>query len=209
MEISRRKFLRGTAAAAASLSVAGFLGGISAYADSPTEAETTQPVQKPMMAIQQIMLGSLTGTEQKALDVLAAVKEAGYEAIELNDFMIHPTSLSVKLMTQLAGMPIGNGGKLDWPSLITQSGLKVPSIHQYLDAMENDLDSVIAECETFGAKKVVLTGMYRYDYSSTESVLDLANRLNAAGQQLSDAGIELLYHNHNCEFLRLDEGDSA
>lgn len=34
-----------------------------------------------MMAIQQIMLGTLTGTEEKALETLAAVKAAGFEGI--------------------------------------------------------------------------------------------------------------------------------
>lgn len=57
--------------------------------------------------------------------------------------------------------------------------------------------------------KVVLTGMYRYDYSDMDNVKNLANRLNAAGKRLAEGGVHLLYHNHNCEFLRLSDGESA
>lgn len=201
MELTRRKFLR-TAAFSALGVAAGLLPGVNASAEESKE-------EKPMMAVQQIMLGTLTGTEEKARQTLAAVRDAGFEAIELNDFMLHPTSFSVKMMTQLAGMPIGNGGKLDWPTLIAESGLRVPSLHHYLNTMEDDPDAVLAECETFHTDMVVLTGMYRYDYSTTDSVKALAQRLNAAGKRMAESGIQLLYHNHNCEFLRLEDGRSA
>lgn len=201
MELTRRKFLQ-TAAFSALGAAVGTMPSVTAYAEA-------KPDGKPMMAVQQIMLGTLTGTEEKALQTLAAVRDAGFEAIELNDFMIHPTSFSVKMMTQLAGMPIGNGGKLDWPALIAESGLKVPSLHHYLNTMEDDPDAVLAECETFHTDMVVLTGMYRYDYSTAESVKSLAQRLNAAGKRMAEGGVQLLYHNHNCEFLRLEDGQSV
>lgn len=201
MELTRRKFLQ-TAAFSVLGAAVGAMPSVTAYAEA-------KPDDKPMMSVQQIMLGTLTGTEEKALQTLAAVRDAGFEAIELNDFMIHPTSFSVKMMTQLAGMPIGNGGKLDWPALIAESGLKVPSLHHYLNTMEDDPDAVLAECETFHTDMVVLTGMYRYDYSTAESIKALAQRLNAAGKRMAEGGVQLLYHNHNCEFLRLEDGQSA
>lgn len=168
MELNRRKFLQGTAASAVMMAMSGILPGVTAFAEGPETAAATG--EKPMMAIQQIMLGTLTGTEEKALETLAAVKAAGFEGIELNAFMIHPTSFAIKMMTQMAGMPIGNGGKLDWPSIIAASGLKVSSLHQYLDAMESDPDSVLEECGVYNTDKVVLTGMYRYDYSDMDNV---------------------------------------
>lgn len=207
MELNRRKFLQGTAASAVMMAMSGILPGAAAFAEGSETAATTG--EKPMMAIQQIMLGTLTGTEEKALETLAAVKAAGFEGIELNAFMIHPTSFAIKMMTQMAGMPIGNGGKLDWPSIIAASGLKVSSLHQYLDAVESDPDSVLEECGVYNTDKVVLTGMYRYDYSDMDNVKSLANRLNAAGKRLAEGGVHLLYHNHNCEFLRLSDGESA
>ena len=43
-------------------------------------------------AIQQIMLGTVMKNEAEAAETLKRVKAAGYDAIELNGFMIKPTS---------------------------------------------------------------------------------------------------------------------
>ncbi len=51
-----------------------------------------------------------------------------------------------------------------------------------------------------------MTGMYRFDYFDENAVKQLAQRLNKAGETLSESGIMLLYHNHNVEFSRLKSG---
>ena len=160
-------------------------------------------------AVQQIMLGSVTNNAKQAKATLQAVKDAGYDGIELNGFMIRPTSFFVRMLTSLAGMPTGKGSKLDWLSLVKESGLEVVSIHEDLGSIERDINAVIKECQDFGANKVVITGMYRFDYSSKENVLSLAKRLNEAGAKLKENGITLLYHNHNVELLKVDEKNRA
>ena len=67
-----------------------------------------------LIGVQQIMIGSRCSSEEKAAAVLAAIRGAGYDGIELNSFMIHKTGFLVKAMTRAAGMPVGNGGSLDW-----------------------------------------------------------------------------------------------
>lgn len=160
-------------------------------------------------AVQQFMLGTVLNTEVQARDTLQKMKEAGYDGIELCSFMIHPTPFVVKLLTKAAGMPVGNGGKLDWVSLIRESGMKVPAIHQYLDAIEKDPAGAVAECAAFSTDTVVITGMYRFDYTDRVKVLELAKRLNQTGSILKHSGIRLLYHNHNAEFLPVQPGLSA
>lgn len=160
-------------------------------------------------AVQQIMLGSVTNNAKRAKATLQAVKDAGYDGIELNGFMIRPTSFLVRMLTSLAGMPTGKGGKLDWLSLVKESGLEVVSIHEDLGSIERDINAIIKECRDFGTNKVVITGMYRFDYSSKENVLSLAKRLNQAGAKLKENGITLLYHNHNVELLKVDEKNRA
>lgn len=160
-------------------------------------------------AVQQIMLGSVTENGSTARDTLSQIKKAGYEGIELNGFMIRPTPFMVRMLTKAAGMPTGKGGKLDWKSLITESGLKVTSVHEDLGGIERDPEGIIREAEEFGTKYIVLTGMYRFDYSNQEAMKDLRKRLNTAGKQLKEGGIELLYHNHNCEFRKLPSGETA
>ena len=160
-------------------------------------------------AVQQIMLGSVTNNAKQAKATLQAVKDAGYDGIELNGFMIRPTSFFVRMLTSLAGMPTGKGGKLDWLSLVKESGLEVVSIHEDLGSIERDINAIIKECQDFGTNKVVITGMYRFDYSSKENVLSLAKRLDEAGAKLKENGITLLYHNHNVELLKVDEKNRA
>jgi sugar phosphate isomerase/epimerase len=51
--------------------------------------------------------------------------------------------------------------------------------------------------------------MYRFDYSDAAQVKELVQRLNRAGETLHQAGLQFLYHNHNCEFLKLSTGKCA
>jgi sugar phosphate isomerase/epimerase len=159
--------------------------------------------------VQQIMLGTVTSTEEQTRQTLKRIKAAGYDGLELNRFMIHPSSLMVRLMTRAAGMPTGNGGKLDWPGLIRDSGLSVASLGVDLGSLEREADQVIRDARAFATDTVVVTGMYRFDYGNEAAVRELAQRLNKAGQLLKEEGLSLLYHNHNVELLRLPSGKRA
>ena len=160
-------------------------------------------------AVQQIMLGSVTKNEKQALETLKTIKSAGYDGIELNGFMIRPTSFMVRMMTKMAGMPVGKGGNLDWKSLLTQTGLSVVSVHEDLGTIGRETDRVIAEAKSFGTDKIVITGMYRFDYSDKGAVQKLAQDLNAAGEKLKKEGIQRLYHNQNCEFRKVEANRTA
>ncbi len=157
-------------------------------------------------AVQQFQLGTVLNNEKQALDTMGRMKAAGYEGIELCAFMIHPTPFMVKMLTKAAGMPVGNGGKLDWKGLVKQAGLSVPSVHQYLNSIEENPEAAEEEAKAFGANFITVTGMYRFDYSDEKQVAELAGRLNKAGEILAKSGIGLLYHNHNVEFSRLKSG---
>lgn len=163
----------------------------------------------PVKAVQQFMLGTVMNNEKQAADTMCQMRDAGYNGIELCNFMIHPSGFMVKLMTKAAGMPVGNGGKLDWQRLVKESGLLVVSIHQDLGSIERDAAQVADEAKRFGTDKIVVTGMYRFPYGDEKAVRELAGRLNAAGRALLAEGISLFYHNHNCEFLRVAPGKTA
>ena len=155
-------------------------------------------------AVQQFMLGSVLKKEASVRETLAAVKAAGYDSIELCGFMLHPMGFVIRLLTKAAGMPVGSGGNLDWEKLVRESGLNVVSVHQDLGSIERDTTAVAEEAKRFGTDTVVITGMYRFDYGSEEAVQELSRRLNAAGKALSEQGIRLLYHNHNCELRKVN-----
>ena len=157
-------------------------------------------------AVQQIMLGTVTGNEDQARKTLNRIKTAGFDGLELNRFMIHPTSFLVRMLTKAAGMPTGKGGKLNWEKLVKESSLSVISLHTDLGSLEREPENVAEDAKTFDTDTVVITGMYRFDYSNESSVRELAKRLNKAGEALKQTGLSLLYHNHNVELLHVKPG---
>ena len=158
----------------------------------------------PTKAVQQFMLGTVLSNENEARQTLAAMKAAGYDGIELCGFMIHPIGFMVRLLTKAAGMPVGKGGNLDWHALVKEAGLQVVSLHTDLGSLERDAKAAADEAKSFGTKYVVITGMYRFDYGDEATMHDLAARLNKAGAALKAEGVELLYHNHNCELRHVN-----
>ncbi|WP_026516146.1 sugar phosphate isomerase/epimerase family protein [Butyrivibrio sp. MC2021] len=162
-----------------------------------------------LTGVQQIMIGSRCNSHESAFSTLKAIKDAGYDGIELNEFMIKPTPFIVRLLTKFAGMPTGSGGKLNWKELIAESGLKVISLHSYLNSIEENPEAVAKEAMSFGTDTVVITGMYRFDYGNASEVKKLAERLNKAGEALLPYGVKLLYHNHNVELQRVSEEKTA
>ncbi len=160
-------------------------------------------------AVQQFQLGTVLNNEKQAAETLRQMKLAGYEGIELCAFMIHPTPFMVKMLTKAAGMPVGNGGKLDWPGMVKEAGLCVPSVHQYLNTIEEKPEDAVAEAQRFGSHYVTVTGMYRFDYSDSKNIHSLADRLNKVGEKLEKQGIHLLYHNHNVEFQKPEPKKTA
>ena len=162
-----------------------------------------------MKAVQQFQLRTVLGTEKKARENLGAMKKSGYDAIELNGFMIKKMPMIVRILTRLAGMPIGRSGKLDWKALISESGLKVVSIHEDLGSILKRPQEIIEEAKAYGTEYVVVTGMHHFDFSDKQAVLDLTDKLNQAGKLLEEGGIHFLYHNHNCEFRKVEPGKTA
>jgi len=160
-------------------------------------------------AVQQFMLGSVLKNENQVKETLAAIKAAGYDSIELCGFMLHPMGFMIRMLTKAAGMPVGSGGNLNWERLVKESGLGVVSIHQDLGSIERDPKAVAEEARKYGTDKVVITGMYRFDYGDENTIHDLAKRLNEAGKNLKEDGIQLLYHNHNCELRRVNREKCA
>ena len=65
------------------------------------------------------------------------------------------------------------------------------------------------EALEFGTDKVVITGMYRYDYTSSSSLSSLSKRLSEGGKRLKECGVSLLYHNHNIETVKDEKGRTA
>lgn len=160
-------------------------------------------------AVQQFMLGGVLRNERQARAALERIRNSGYDGIELCSFMTNKTPLIVRLLTRLAGMPCGRCGGLDRAALTREYSLRVVSLHTDLGTLEKDIAATAKEAIGYGTKYVVITGMYRFDYTGASNVKALAERLNKAGEELLGYGLHLLYHNHNAELTVTDEGARA
>jgi sugar phosphate isomerase/epimerase len=93
-------------------------------------------------------------------------------------------------------------------------GLTPLSTHQPTVTLDN-ADEIIADVKAAGFQYFVVPippmGHFKYDpatrsLSMSEDVEFVANFLNVVGKKCADAGIKLLYHNHNFEFKANSKG---
>lgn len=161
------------------------------------------------ISIQQFQLRNVLKTETRAINALKKIKENGCYGIELNQFMLEKLPFSIRLLTKLAGYPIGNSGLLDWYKIVNEVGLNVVALHISLESLDKNIDHVIEQARKFDVRKVVITGMRHYSYTNETSLEELCHKLNIYGQKLSENQLQFMYHNHNCEFIRLSDGQLA
>ena len=137
------------------------------------------------------------GTNVKA--TLQAVSDAGYKNIEA------------------AGYEDGkfyNMTPKAFKTLLKELKLKPISTHQGSVTMEN-AEAMMADVKAAGFKYFVIPvppmGLFKFDeetrtMSMTGGAQNLAEILDALGEKAKAAGLKLLYHNHDFEFKKDDEG---
>lgn len=102
----------------------------------------------------------------------------------------------------------------EFKSTLKSLGLKPVSTHQGSVTLEN-ADQMMADVKAAGFKYFVIPvppmGMFEFNREKMSmgmkgSVQELAEVLNTLGQKAKKAGLKLLYHNHDFEFKKNDEG---
>ena len=103
---------------------------------------------------------------------------------------------------------------LEFRNYLEEIGLTPMSTHQGTVTLEN-ADKMIADVKTAGFKYFVIPvppmGLFSYSQETqsmgmTGGAANLANILNTLGEKCSKAGLELLYHNHDFEFKKDEDG---
>jgi sugar phosphate isomerase/epimerase len=101
----------------------------------------------------------------------------------------------------------------EFAKLITDAGLKCPSVH--LQVKDDDFDSALADAKALGAHYAVNSlmripppgGKLRADGKlGMDGFQRLADRLNELGTKAKAIGLQYAYHNHNMEFEKLPDG---
>ena len=131
-----------------------------------------------------VALQAYTVREELAVDylgTLTAIAEIGYEGVEL-------------------GPPPAEISLVECKDHMTQIGLQVVGSHAGLQQLTDDLGAQVDYLHTMGGRYLGLS----HRFASRQDVLEAAKRFNEIGDACRDAGIQLLYHNHNWEFTKFD-----
>lgn len=114
-------------------------------------------------------------------EVLARVAEMGYPAVET-----------------VYSRP-GGRSHAEQREALDRYGLAAPSMHAFIDELEDDLDGVLAAARTQGAAYVVCAWVGPERRQSPADYQDLARSLTSIGKRCRDEGLQLCYHHHDFE----------
>lgn len=175
LDQQRRQFLK---LSALGLGVAG-LG----MASLPLSAEPTTSTAKVVPGLQLYTLRDLMA--QSVADTLKLVAGVGYTHLEFAGYYDQSAAQLKKIMDS--------------------EGLSSPSAHVPLDVMQKDLDKVIEQALIMGHSYLVLPYLMDTDRKTIDQYKALAAFLNKAGEKIRSAGMQLTYHNHDFEFMKLSD----
>lgn len=102
------------------------------------------------------------------------------------------------------GVEIGYGSSEAFLDKCVELSLEITGLHVPLDALQNDLDGVIAYAKKIGNEFVILSWLpedYRGDLGTWTKTAAL---LSEIGAELREQELRLLYHNHDFEFESFD-----
>lgn len=104
-----------------------------------------------------------------------------------------------------AGVEVAGYGSLtagEVKRILDDNGLFVAGIHTGLEAMENDLGSVIESAVTLGSEFVVCPYIADNRRATLDDYRQVGASLDRIGGELKSADLQLAYHNHAFEFDR-------
>lgn len=116
-------------------------------------------------------------------DLLKKVKELGYDGVEFAGFCGMDATELKEYLQEIGLVPIAS--------------------HQSLNDLESNLDYVINFLKKLGCKYVVCAFAPTDDMDNMSHLKEI---MIGAKKLITDAGMELLYHNHSHEFKSLPEG---
>ncbi|MBW7457739.1 sugar phosphate isomerase/epimerase family protein [Paenibacillus sepulcri] len=141
-------------------------------------------MKKSQIAAQLYTLRDFAKTAEDLDASLKKVKEIGYQAVQVSGIgPIDPEA--VREMCQ-------------------RYGLTICATHVSYDRLLNDIDAVIKEHQAWNCRYVGIGSMPSEFRSGLTGYQDMARTLSGIGAKLSEAGLELIYHNHKFEFEKFE-----
>jgi len=134
-----------------------------------------------------IQLYTLREIDESILDIIARVGDTEFDGVE---FAYRVNEEPVE----------------DVRAALDDAGLVASSAHVGIEAIEDDLDSVIEAAETLGYDDIVVPWLDPEHFETVEAVEETAARLSELAEAVAAEGKQLHYHNHDQEFVETDEG---
>lgn len=144
---------------------------------------------KRLVAVQLYMVRDYLKNEQQIADTLKKIHDIGYDGVELCGFLMKDAGY--------------------WKRAMHNAGLKTVGIHEIFEDIRDNPSAVAQKARFFETEYLVAAAAMKVEFSNEQQVLSLAQELNNSGKYLKEEGITLLYHNHNCEFMRTESGQIA
>ena len=116
--------------------------------------------------------------------VLEQVKAMGYDGVEFAGYY-------------------GKEAK-DIKAKLDSLGLKAVSAHVPLAGLVEDVEGAIAFHKTLGAKYIAVPYLDEASRPGTPKWPEIVKQIRKIGEACQKAGIQLLYHNHDFEFVKID-----
>ena len=113
------------------------------------------------------------------------VKEMGYDGVELaGDYGLSAETIK---------------------SILDENQLEAISAHIPLDDMENAPDKVFAFYQSIGCRFVAVPWLAEERRPGTALFNDTVKSIRKIGAKAREYGMQLLYHNHDFEFVKVDD----
>jgi len=106
---------------------------------------------------------------------------------------------------ELAGL-YGGLTAAETKKVLDDIGLKVISAHVPYADMIADIDAVIADYVTLGTECIAVPYMEEEGRPGAPKFEETIENITRIGQKCKEAGIQLIYHNHDFEFVTMPDG---
>ena len=161
--------------------IVSLLGIASVFSCAPKQenASGDLPVALQLYTVRDNVAEDFVGT-------LVKVKEMGYDGVEFAGLYDHSPA-QIK----------------HWCDSV---GLVPLSAHVPFDEMVQDIDKVIADYKAIGCEYIVVPYVSEECHPDGENFYKMIEDIKTWGKKAHEAGLTLLYHNHDFEFKKLDNG---
>lgn len=137
-----------------------------------------------------VQVYSVRGDAERDLaGTLKKIKEIGYDGVELAGLYGH-TPVQVR-------------------TAIEEAGLIALSAHVPFQELREDIEGVVGQYKEIGVKYIAIPYLMDEDRPGTPKFEENVKTFEQIGKVCKEKGIELLYHNHDFEFVKMPDGRYA